>query len=147
MPEEASYRPRAIHDRGAAKGTRGPLAPPAKLNARDRQPTQLQMSAQNPDDLLARLAGPKPADSIKVYSAAQSLAGTPQRALEDKAPLLRAIRACPWLTKKQRESLALLAERAEKERAAWADRDDGDGDGDGCPSDIDEDYWQDRNDD
>ena len=123
--------------------------PPAKLNARNGESTQLQMSAQNLADLLARLAGPKPADSIKVYSAAQSHVSTPSLALEDKAPLLRAIRSCPWLTKKQRKSLALLAERAEKERVARADSGDSgdDNDGDGCPSDIDEDYWQDRNDD
>ncbi len=100
-------------------------------------------------DLLECLLGPKPLNVTQAFSAAQSFASTPRLPLVDKAPVLRAAAVCVWLTRKQRGALARLAEQAEKAResyaaAAAADDDDDDDDGNGCPTDIDEDYWEDH---
>lgn len=97
--------------------------------------------------LIACLTGPRPADAAPVYSRAQAVIGTPQLDASEKKGVLAAVRTCAWLTKKQRGSLERLAEHAETVRQSWADGcSDGD-EGNGCPSDIDEDYWEEHNED
>ena len=82
-----------------------------------------------------------------VYSRAQAMVGAPQLPAFLKEEVLAAVRACAWLTKKQRSSLERLAEHAERVRQSWDAELSGSDEGDGCSSDIDADYWAEHHED